>query len=79
MKKLLMLLLLVFVFSCEKVEDYCWDCVQIKTDFYKYKALYNPFTMCNKTEEEIRDIENTYTYIVCGLSSVTKCVPHEEN
>jgi len=38
---------------------------------------YNPFEMCNKTEEEIRMIEDTYTYIICNKSSVTKCTKND--
>ena len=38
---------------------------------------YNPFEMCNKTEEEIRMIEGTYTYIICNKSSVMKCTKND--
>lgn len=73
MKKLFLFLLLIIVFSCEPVEDFCWDCIQVKTNLHQGTAYYNPFTMCNKTQEEINDLEDTYTYVKCGISSVLVC------
>lgn len=78
MKKIIFFILLTILFSCEKVEDYCWDCLQIEVNLDNMTLHYNPFEMCNKTEEEIRIIEDTYTYIICNKSSVTKCTKNDD-
>ena len=54
MKKMLYLILLIFLFSCEKEKD-CWECTQ---SWVGYEEV---FIMCNKTEEEIRQIEIQYS------------------
>jgi len=78
MKKLGLFILLTLIFSCEPIEDYCWDCLQVKTNLNERIVHYNPFTMCNMTQEEIDDFEKTYTYIKCGISSVLSCEKQRE-
>ena len=73
MKKLIVFLFLIFLFSCAKVEDFCWECTCIKTDLVSKQVKYQKFEMCNKTEAEILDLCRTETYIVCYDSSVMKC------
>ena len=69
----LLFILLLFM-SCTKVEDFCWECTLIKTDLIEGTTYYDVFEKCNKTEEEILDMCNTHTYIVCYDASVLKCV-----
>jgi len=68
-------ILMFIVFSCE-VEDYCWDCEQIKLhNISPCNTIMKLDTIiiCNKTEDEIRNIEQTYTYIICDESSIMEC------
>jgi len=67
MKKLLSLLFVVFLFSCEK--QVCWECITIKTDPTSTsldipKGFNRILTeeICDRTEEEIREYERMYTY-----------------
>lgn len=68
--------LLVFLTSCEKPE-YCWECQQLKLDKLGTCSpeleIKPPFEICHKTEQEIRDFEQQYTYIICDNSSILKC------
>lgn len=79
MKKLLFFLL-ICLFSCTKVEDFCWECELVrlyKLDTCNPELTIEVFTMCNKTDAEIRDFERTYTYIICSNSSILKCKKNE--
>ena len=55
MKKLLFILIVV-LFSCEKAE-YCWEC-RIKTEVTEGVVI----EFCDKTEKEIRHIEDINTF-----------------
>jgi len=56
MKKLLYLFLLLFLFSCEK-EIPCWECITQQT-----KDIILTNTYCDKTAEEIKEIEKKGTF-----------------
>ena len=67
MKKLLLLLVIIVLFSCEK--EICWECVTIKTDPASTSlAIPKGFErilteeICGRTKEEIRNYEEMYTY-----------------
>ena len=67
MKKLLLLLLVLFLFSCEK--QVCWECVTIKTDPTSTSLTipegFNRILIeeyCDKTEVEIANIEKLGTF-----------------
>jgi len=67
MKKLLLLLFVVFLFSCEK--QVCWECVTIKTDPTSTSLTipegFNRILIeeyCDKTEAEIANIEKLGTF-----------------
>jgi hypothetical protein len=54
MKKLLFILLIIFLTGCKKI-TYCWEC--------ESKAIkVEVFTICDKTEPEIRQFEKSYTH-----------------
>lgn len=62
MKKLLFLFLLVFLFSCEKAdlpkdEIPCYECITQQTKDIILTNIY-----CNKTADEIKDIERKGTF-----------------
>lgn len=69
MKKLIVILLLVFCFyRCEKQEDFCWTCVYVsydELDTCTPVMKVDTFEMCYKTEEWIRQYEDNYTYFIC--------------
>ena len=72
---LMIIAIILLIYSCE-VEDYCWDCEQIKLhNISSCNTIMklDTITICNKTEDEIRNIEQTYTYIICDESSLMKC------
>lgn len=56
MKKLLFILI-VILFSCEKKESICWECVIHQTKDTDVIQIY-----CDKSEEEIRHIEKINTF-----------------
>lgn len=67
MKKLLLLLLMVFLMSCEKEKEttYCWRC-----ESYTATLNFTEITQyCDKTVEEILEIEkegsNIFTTVKC--------------
>lgn len=70
MKKLLFLILIVFLFSCEKQEStYCWQCEVVSayypTDRYIYpsSSTTNTIIKCDMTEKEIILYEKEQTFV----------------
>jgi hypothetical protein len=57
MKKLMFLILVIFLFSCEKNESICWECEMKQTP-----EIVLHFEFCNKTEEEIHHYEEINTF-----------------
>jgi hypothetical protein len=76
MKKAIYLIIMVFLFSCEKmesdkpiaVEKFCWTC---QFDYPNYMG-YGPHQIhkekCDKTEDEIRSYEKEYAWS-CNCAS----------
>lgn len=66
MKKLLLLILIVLFFSCEKKNDPCWRCEMIKVVSSvlqsDYSRTVNIVDTCNITQMEIDDIEKKFTH-----------------
>ena len=65
MKKLILVLFLALVFSCE--EKSCWECtVTHITDYIYNPALSSAYSetlvICDHSESEIRDYEDRNTY-----------------
>ncbi len=67
------IILLCLIFSCERQEEFCWNCTFIETDISEGTVHYEPFVWCDKTEEWIRGEEASYTRIICDYSSILKC------
>lgn len=63
MKKLIMILALAALMSCEKDEVNCYECITTTTST---EAMYYPTTKtkmhCNQTESEIKLIEKNGTF-----------------
>jgi len=80
MKKLLFLLLLIFLFSCESNKDYCYECTTIITTIgspYATNPITSTVTSCGITESEAAEIERKMTATVTSGSitvrEVTNC------
>lgn len=58
MKKLLFILLVMFLFSCEKDDPRCWTC-NIHPDRTGSSYSYNE-QVCNRTSSEIKDYESHF-------------------
>lgn len=71
MKKLLFLLLIICLFSCEKVPN-CWEC---KIQQTKTKVITQQY--CDVTEDKIKEIEkqNTFSHNLNGVwfNQTCKC------
>jgi len=66
MKKLLLILGLVILFSCEK-DTYCWVCQQTTTytTFYmQNEIIVSGFETCDKTLAEIQLMEKEQSYSI---------------
>jgi hypothetical protein len=53
MKKLILILFFVLIFSCKKEERFCWMCYSIDS---KTQATINSASYCNMTPEEIQSV-----------------------
>lgn len=70
MKKLLFVIALIALFSCEK-ETYCWQC---KKDIFAPGAYSSTVqVICNKTEDEIRAFEKQQTRDLLDASAIMTC------
>ena len=75
MKKLLFVIALVALFSCEKEPIYCWQC---NKEIFTDRTYSSHVTMtCDKTESEIRDFEKSGTRDLNGASIVITCKRYE--
>jgi hypothetical protein len=76
MKKLLFLLFVLFLFSCEKEEPlFCWQCKTVVIDFNSGQSILDNWNqkICNRPESEIRRFERDQNYIVDDMRIVTYC------
>lgn len=68
MKKLLFIIGLIALFSCEKQPEECWQC---KKDIFTDIGYSSSVTIiCDKTEDEIRDFEKIQTREFSGQGTV---------
>jgi hypothetical protein len=85
MKKIILIITVILLTfsSCQKSEEYCWECV---TDTYAWHIInvwqeegwvfvYSKSQIhCGLTEEEIRHLEDTFSDINKDqIKTVTKC------
>jgi hypothetical protein len=58
MKKLILFLFLVILFSCKKEDPvYCWDCMRVTTAPNYYQSI--TVTVCGMTYDERTDFEKS--------------------
>jgi hypothetical protein len=83
MKKLLLILLTVILFSCEK-DSYCWECITTTKTTYlntQYASRTDTETTsiekCDLTKAVIKDFEGMYTFTTTNgnykIVSVCNC------
>jgi hypothetical protein len=59
MKKLLFLILFMFLFACKKDETFCWNC---RRDIFTPGANYSVvIEVCGQSESEIKEFERDNT------------------
>ena len=71
MKKLLFILSLIALMSCEKPPEYCWQCNKERFAPNAYASTVQ--IICDKTEDEIRDFEKQQTRDLSGVTVVMTC------
>ena len=76
MKKLLFVITLVALFSCEKEPIYCWQCNQETNTTRGYYSRV--FDICDYTESQIRDYEIQKTKDFGTTTVVVSCIKKEE-
>jgi len=82
MKKLLMFIVLVFLFSCEKQEEFCYDCVIaciVQWDTEREIEYLPPQEHCGFTERDAKMYERWKTTMpeivnTCGVTKWTECI-----
>ena len=77
MKKLLFIIAIIALFSCEKEDPvYCWQCNQ---ETHTTRGYYSRvFDVCDYTESQIRDYEIEKTKDFGGTAVVVNCIKKEE-
>jgi hypothetical protein len=77
MKKLLFLILLAFLFSCEKNKDECYECTTTITTIgspYASSPIVSTVTSCGISENDAREIERKMTATATSGSIVVRSV-----
>ena len=69
MKKLLFLISLITVISCQD-KEYCYECTLTR---YNDPIKVNVFEVCHISPSEIRDMEITGTTTIDGIRQTLKC------
>ena len=69
MKKLLFILLIAFLFSCESNKDFCYECTTTITTVgspYATSPIVSTTTSCGMSESDAKEVERTMTATTTG-------------
>lgn len=79
MKKLLFLLAVILLFSCEKEQDHCWKCYK-DIDYNEPDSWSSQeFFICGQTRDDINDLINANTFNVGDTKHSMRCTEIDDN